>query len=41
MTEIVEAQVGMPAMAAIILKKQRLGAGHIGTEPAEEDDPRR
>ena len=38
--EIVEAHIGAPAPAAIILQKQGLGAGHVGAEAAEEDDPR-
>ena len=39
--EIVEAHIGAAAPAAIILEKQRLGAGHVGAEAAEEDDARR
>jgi hypothetical protein len=36
--EVVEAHESPASATAIILKKQRLGAGHVGTEPAEKDD---
>jgi hypothetical protein len=38
--EIVEAHEGPASAMAKILEKQRLGAGHVGTEPAEKDDTR-
>jgi len=38
--EVVEAHESPASATAIIPKKQRLGAGHVGTEPAEEDDAR-
>ena len=38
--EIVEAEVSLPAAAAVIREVKGFGAGHVGTEPAEEYDAR-
>jgi len=38
MAEIIEPQIGLPAAAAVILEITGLGAGHLGTEPAEKYD---
>jgi len=38
--EIVKAHKGAAAAAAKILEIQRLGAGHVGAEAAEENNPR-
>jgi hypothetical protein len=40
MAEMVEPQIRLPAAAAVILEIAGLGAGHVGTEPAEEHDAR-
>src|SRR5262245_35117214 len=41
MTEIVEAEIGAARIARPRLERHRLGAGHVGTEAAQEHDRRR
>ena len=39
MREVVEAEEGLAARAAELIESARLGAGHVGHEAAEENDP--
>jgi len=39
--EIIETEEGLPARPAKFLERRRLGAGHVGHETAEKNDPRR